>query len=138
MTYSYPIQLNIQYSNNTEYRRSLRNVFSMNKVNFPDITLLELDDETMDEMMYDDTSANSAMDYIYNHTKENPDFIVLYEKAASFMFSTDFDIGLTILLGYDYLDLFHLLLQSFFSNDNNYQLSTTIEYIQLYNKLHQK
>ena len=96
MTYSYPVHLNIQYSNNNEYRDCIRQVFQMNARNFPDTSMLELDDETQDEMMYDDKSANDMMDFIYERTKLKDEFIDLYSKAASFMFSIDTNIGLTI------------------------------------------
>lgn len=138
MTYSYPIHLHIQYSNNNEYRKCIRQVFQMNAHNFPDTTMLELDDETEDEMMYDDKSANEMMDFIYEHTKVKEEFMVLYSKAASFMFSIDINIGLTILFGYDYLDLFHSLLQVFFANPSESTITQSSEYTRLYNKLYSK
>jgi hypothetical protein len=138
MTYSYPINLNIQYSNNNEYRKCVRQVFQMNARNFPDTTTLELDDETEDEMMYDDKSASDMMDFIYEHTKVKEELCVLYSKAASFMFSIDTNIGLTILFGYDYLDIFHSLLQVFFSNPSESTITQSSEYTRLYNKLYSK
>lgn len=138
MTYSYPINLNIQYSNNNEYRQCIRQLFHMRSDNFPDTSMLELDDETLDEMMYDDKSANDMMDFVYEHTKSKDEFNVLYNKAASFMFSIDNNIGLTILFGYDYLDLFHSLLKIFFSNPHESTITKSSEYTRLYNKLHSK
>lgn len=138
MTYSYPVHLNIQYSNNNEYRDCIRQVFQMNARNFPDTSMLELDDETQDEMMYDDKSANDMMDFIYERTKLKDEFIDLYSKAASFMFSIDTNIGLTILFGYDYLDLFHSLLQVFFSNPPESTIVQSSEYTRLYDKLYSK
>lgn len=138
MTYSYPVHLNIQYSNNNEYRDCIRQVFQMNARNFPDTSMLELDDETQDEMMYDDKSANDMMDFIYERTKLKDEFIDLYSKAASFMFSIDTNIGLTILFGYDYLDLFHSLLQVFFSNPSESTIVQSSEYTRLYDKLYSK
>lgn len=138
MTYSYPTHLNIQYSNNNEYRKCVRQVFKMNKLNFPDTTILELDDETLDEMMYDEKSANDMMDFIFEYTKLKDEFIVLYRQAASFMFSDDINIGLTILFGYDYLDLFHTLLKLVFSNPTESTITQSPEYTRLYNKLYSK
>jgi hypothetical protein len=138
MTYSYPVHLNIQYSNNNQYRDCIRQVFQMNARNFPDTSMLELDDETLDEMMYDDKSANDMMDFIFEHTKLKDEFVVLYRQAASFMFSDDINIGLTILFGYDYLDLFHSLLQLFFSNPSESTITQSSEYTRLYNKLYSK
>ena len=136
MTYSYPADLNIRYSTDLEYRKCLRDVFQMNPLNFQDVSQMDLDDITTDEMMYDETAANDTMEYVSTHTIQRSDFISLYEKTASFMFSTDHNIGLTILFGYDYLDLFHPLLTLFFSNTNIDSISSTREYKQLYDKLH--
>lgn len=136
MAYSYPIDLTIEYSNNTEYRQCLRNLFKMNSNNYPDTTNMDLDDETMDEMSYDYESATVTMDYILEITKSIPEMMNLYEKTASFMFSTDLNIGLTIMLGYDYLDLFHKLLQKVVAGISNDELLQTDIYKQLYAKIY--
>ena len=138
MTYSYPIQLNVQYSTNQEYRKCLRNVFQMDSTQFPNIDTMDLDDVTADEIMYDEKAASRTMEHVFKNTFQHKDFIVLYEKAASFMFSIDQNIGLTILFGYDYLDLFHPLLSVFFSNTETGAgtLSSMSEYKLLYDKLH--
>ena len=136
MTYSYPMQLNIQYSTDQEYRKCLRDVFQMDSTQFPDVKDMDLDDITADEMMYDEKAASRTMEHVFENTFQHKDFILLYEKAASFMFSIDTNIGLTILFGYDYLDLFHPLLSGFFSNMDNKTLSSMSEYKLLYDKLH--
>lgn len=136
MEYSYPIQLTIEYSNNTEYRHCLRKLFKMNPVNYPDISEMNLDEVTKDEQMYDLDAANVTMDYIFNITKSIPEIVNLYEKSASFMFSTDPNIGLTIMLGYDYLDLFHKLLIKIVSGISNEELIQTDVYKQLYAKIY--
>ena len=136
MTYSYPMQLNIQYSTDEEYRKCLRDVFQMDSTQFPDVKDMDLDQVTADEMMYDEKAASRTMEHVFENTFQHKDFILLYEKAASFMFSIDTNIGLTILFGYDYLDLFHPLLSGFFSNMDNKTLSSMSEYKLLYDKLH--
>jgi len=136
MTYSYPTQLNIQYSTDEEYRKCLRDVFQMDSTQFPDVKDMDLDQVTADEMMYDEKAASRTMEHVFENTFQHKDFILLYEKAASFMFSIDTNIGLTILFGYDYLDLFHPLLSGFFSNMDNKTLSSMSEYKLLYDKLH--
>ena len=88
MEYSYPIQLTIEYSNDTEYRHCLRKLFKMNPTNYPDISEMNLDEITKDEQSYDLDAANITMDYIFEITKTIPEVINLYEKTASFMFST--------------------------------------------------
>ena len=137
MKYSYPLHLYIKYSNDNEYRQCIRQVFQMNACLFPDTSNLDLDDVTQDEMMYDTQSAD-MMDFVYEHTNTKNEFINLYTQAASFMFSTDINIGLAILFGYDYLDLFHPVLKLLFSNPSDTNLTQSIEYIQLYDKLHTK
>jgi len=138
MKYSYPLHLDIKYSNDKEYRQCIRQVFLMDAHLFPDTSNLDLDDVTQDEMMYDSQSANKMMDFVYKHTNAKNEFINLYTQAASFMFSTDMNIGLTILFGYDYLDLFHPVLRLFFDNPSDTNLTQSIEYIQLYDKLYKK
>ena len=66
-----------------------------------------LDDETADELSYDEEAAGKFMDYIYENTKDHPLFQVAYDTAAGFMFSMDRNIGLTILFSYDYLREFY-------------------------------
>jgi len=138
MKYSYPLDLDIKYSNDKEYRQCIRQVFQMDSQLFPDTSTLELDDVTQDEMMYDSQSANKMMDFVYQHTNTKNEFIDLYTQAASFMFSTDMNIGLTILFGYDYLDLFHPVLKLFFSNLSESVIAQSTEYLRLHDKLHKK
>jgi hypothetical protein len=54
------------------------------------------------------------------------------------MFSTDPNIGLTILFGYDYLDLFHSLLNTIFTNQNITDISQIAEYKKLHAKVFNK
>jgi len=136
MPYSYPVDLTIEYTNNTEYRECLRNLFKMNSENYPETENMDLDEETMDEMNYDYQSATVTMDFILGTTKSIPEIMELYEKTASFMFSTDPNIGLTIMLGYDYLDLFHKLLQKIVSGTPTKELVQTDIYNQLHTKIY--
>ncbi|MDC1151834.1 hypothetical protein OAS95_04625 [Pelagibacteraceae bacterium] len=136
MEYSYPIQLTIEYSNDTEYRHCLRKLFKMNPTNYPDISEMNLDEITKDEQSYDLDAANITMDYILEITNTIPEVINLYEKTASFMFSTDPNIGLTIMLGYDYLDLFHQLIIKIVSGISTEELLQTDVYKQLYAKIY--
>ena len=136
MEYSYPIQLTIEYSNDTEYRHCLRKLFKMNPTNYPDISEMNLDEITKDEQSYDLDAANITMDYILKITNTIPEVINLYEKTASFMFSTDPNIGLTIMLGYDYLDLFHQLIIKIVSGISTEELLQTDVYKQLYAKIY--
>jgi hypothetical protein len=136
MEYSYPVQLTIKYSNDTEYRHCLRKLFKMNPINYPDISEMDLDEVTKDEVRYDLDAANVILEYIFEVTKSIPEFMKLYEKTASFMFSTDPNIGLTIMLGYDYLDLFHLVIIKIVSGISTEELVQTDAYKQLYAKIY--
>tara|TARA_B100000900_G_C20511094_1_gene688023 strand:+ start:432 stop:773 length:342 start_codon:yes stop_codon:yes gene_type:complete len=78
----------------------------------------EFDEETRDEIEYDDESAKKMMDYILENTKDMIIFKTLYEKAASKMLSIDIDIGMTILFSYDYLPLFHKCLCKHFTDNS--------------------
>lgn len=101
----------VHYSNTAEYRACLRKLFQMNKENI-DITLaeyknIELDEETLDELAYDEKSATKVLDYVYDCTKDDPLFQNVYQLAAALMFSQDMNIGLSVLFSYDYLHYFH-------------------------------
>jgi hypothetical protein len=78
-----------------------------------------LDSETRDEMCYDAVAAMKVMDYVYDCTKDTPEFMVLYTKAAAKMFSEDPNLGIAVLFSYDYLQLFHACLVEFFSDQFN-------------------
>ena len=114
------------YTNNTEYRQCLRQVFQMNSKNYPETIeqIPDLDDETRDEMSYDETAASATMDYILATTKDNPLFQTLYDLAAGRMFSTDRDIGLTVLLSYDLLKLFYPCFIDFVQNRSSFNESS--------------
>jgi hypothetical protein len=99
----------VQYKNNQEYRKCIRDFFQMKE----SISALDIDDETKDEQNYDDTSSTKMLNHVYSITKENTHFQELYSYAAATMFSTDPEIGLAVLFSYDYFVLFHPLLCSF-------------------------
>ena len=104
----------LPYTSNREYRQCLRRVLNMDADNYKDsIQDLEnalhddFDEETRDEMEYDDASASKVMDAIFAATQNHPLFQELYELAAARMMSTDRNIGLAVLFSYDFLALFH-------------------------------
>jgi hypothetical protein len=74
----------------------------------------DIDPVSRDEMEYDEGAANKAMDYIFKMTKTNPIFNELYLLAAARMFSTDPEIGLSVLFSYDYLEIFHYCLVCYY------------------------
>jgi len=92
------------YSNNSEYREALRVYFNM------DVSALEeeyaylrdSDPESYDELIYDERAVKTKMDDILDKTKSIDLFKRLYLLAAARFFSEDIDIGLSVLLSYDY------------------------------------
>jgi hypothetical protein len=125
--FSYPTDLIISYANDTEYRKCIRQVFQMNSASYPDIVHSDIDPVSRDELEYDNNAANFAMDYVFDKTRRIPLFIAIYEQAASFMFSTDINIGMAVLFSYDYLLLFHNCLREFFASLSRTDTPFTIE-----------
>lgn len=123
------------FSNNTEYRALLRSFFNMNIESIGSKLKKECyDDETLDELLFDQDAVNKGMSDILVKTSGNPLFDELYSLAAAKMFSTERETGLCILLSYDFFNDFHVLLQMF-SNDPS-DLSDTSEcYLLLLNRL---
>jgi hypothetical protein len=129
--------MRISYSDTTQYRNILRMLFSMNKNNYPAVSLdNDIDIESKDELEYDEAAANEHMDLIYNHTKHHSLFHKIYIKGASFMLSDDVNIGVAIMFSYDYLDLFIPCYVDFCKDPEKFN-ETNSSYKVLYNKLYQ-
>ena len=107
----------IEYRNNTEYRNILRTVFNM-KVNPSNIAIQyeTIDDETLDELSYDQDKIMEEMKIIYEITENNILFQELYDISAAKMVSLDRTIGICILFSYDYFYLFHACLCVFLNS----------------------
>ena len=102
----------VQYSNNTEYRQVLRRLFQMQSTNHEtNVEEAIIDDETKDELDYDDTASSEFLNNVYEKTKHKKEFQKLFDLAAACMFSTDREIGLAVLFSYDYLALFYQVLE---------------------------
>lgn len=131
----YNINISVSYNNNTSYRECLRNVCSMDisNLNIPFDQMEDLDDETKDELLFDQNAMNRTMDYVYELTKENTCFKEFYLLGAGQMFSQDEQIGLAVLFSYDYFALFHVCLIEFL-NKHEFQ-ENSINYINLKNKI---
>jgi|LauGreDrversion4_2_1035121.scaffolds.fasta_scaffold07027_4 hypothetical protein len=120
-TQTFPIPLQIpSYSNTQEYRQCLRSFFQMDSAEYREILQKyqdelqdDFDDETCDEMSYDEGAAKRAMDSMYLITHKHPLFQELFDHAAARMFSTDREIGLAVLCSYDYLSRFHACIVQF-------------------------
>lgn len=132
----YNINISVCYDNNTSYRECLRKVCYMDisNLNIPFDQMEDLDDETKDELLFDEGAMNQTMDYVYDKTKQNECFKEFYVLGAAKMFSQDEQIGLAVLFSYDYFALFHACLVEFLENHQFQEKS--INYINLKNKIY--
>ena len=108
----------IKYSNDFEYRASLRKLFCMVLPKEDEGT--ELDDITADEQNYDGDAVCKSLDFIYEKTEYNPLFQQLYDLGAAKMLSLDRTIGLSVLFSYDYMSYFHHCLCVFFETPEQF------------------
>jgi len=107
----------------------------MSSTNYPDLNAYQdMDDVTRDEMEYDEEAARDTLTFLYDKTINNEIFKELYRLAALKMFSLELDIGLSILLSYDYLEIFHYCLVSFFENEAGFD-STNKGVVELMKRL---
>jgi hypothetical protein len=110
----------VDYTTNREYRACFRSVFNMDENALEDNLKQQhyeyetYEDETKDELIFDETLVNEVMGEILENTGELEPFRELYKKAAALVFSQVADIGLAILLSYDYFHDFHALLGEFY------------------------
>lgn len=104
------------YSNDTEYRQFFRKVTGMRDqvyhhepghVNLNEQIPDYMDDVTLDEYMYDEEAVTRTLSRIFADTKDDARFQELYDLAAAKMISMDREIGLTVLMTYDYLSMFY-------------------------------
>jgi hypothetical protein len=121
----YPINYNIEYNDDKGYRRSLRELFTMDSSKYSEkIQVLnsieKLDEVTEDEISYDEDASSKMMNYIFDKTKKHKAFQKLYVAAALRMFSVDKSIGLAVLFSYDYLKIFHLCLVDYFNDTEKF------------------
>lgn len=117
---NYNTNFTVDYNNDNQYRKCLRIVFNMDLTTSSNyIKYLEkmndetFDEETEDEMLFDNDSVVKGLSFIYDKTKDNCNFRELYELAAAKMISQDLNIGMTICFSYDYFFLFHKYLVIF-------------------------
>jgi hypothetical protein len=122
------------YSDNTSYRSTLRQLFFMDVSMCSAMDNESMDEESRDELMYDDASVVKVMGNIYQLTRDNELFQKLYDLAAEKMISTNREIGQAVLFSYDYLPLFHKCLASFLRNPDGFNDSNEF-YVALLKKI---
>jgi len=111
------------YSNDNEYRNFLRSIMAMDPSKmyetediYVDRTDPNVSEETIDEYTLDMDAMKTYLDTLYQNTKDRAEFKTLYAHAAALMFSTNPEIGLAVLMSYDYLAWFFLCYQNFMRN----------------------
>jgi hypothetical protein len=77
-------------------------------------------EETIDEYNYDADAIKIYLDKVYSTTKFRPEFQHLYTVSAALMFSENPEIGLAVLMSYDYLAWFHLTYTAFMKTPDEY------------------
>jgi hypothetical protein len=82
------------------------------------------DEETTDEMLYDENAMSKALDAIYDKTKDHTLFKNIYQIAAAKMISMDNEIGLAVCFSYDFFKYFYECFESYKKNPNEFTESS--------------
>lgn len=117
----YNFDVNVQYTNDAEYRQILGQLMGF-----------AVDEDEEDS--YDNNRVATVLDQLWFWTKDHPLFYHVYDKAASFMLSENPEIGLSVLLSYDNLPLFHNMLVAYWKLGERFGSSHSA-YIELHEKL---
>jgi len=126
------------YSNNKEYRQAIRQFFHMNiDVIEAEIKQYDYDEETQDELLFDEDAMNLGMTNILEKTAGNRLFDELYSLAAAQMISMDKETGLCVLLSYDYFSDFYNVWTAYLENPNSLS-ETNAFYILLKNRFEKR
>ena len=115
----------MNYTNNTQYRQCIRTYFNMDPDRCSQNTQQDWDEETIDEMHYDESAMSKALDSIYAKTKDHPLFKNIYQSAAAKMISMDNEIGLAVCISYDFFKCFHACLQLFEQDPSGFTESSS-------------
>lgn len=109
------------YSNNKEYRQAIRRIFNMNvQAVEAEIKQYNYDEETEDELLFDEAAMSTGMTNILEKTTGNKLFDELYSLAAARIISMDEETGLCILLSYDYLSDFYNVWNAYLENPTTF------------------
>ena len=114
------------YSSNKQYREAIRQFFHMNVENIEsEIKQYHYDEETRDELLFDETAMSAGMTNILEKTSGNRLFDELYSLAAAQMISLDKETGLCILLSYDYFYDFSHVWNAYLENPDDFSEKNT-------------
>lgn len=121
-----------EYSNTTEYRNIFRKI-THQSIDPPE-NPFDLDEETLDELHYDESTVSKFLDTVFANTNTNPSFQTLYDLAASKMISMDREIGLAVLFSYDYFGAFYPCYCEYLQNPTTFSETNPL-YVKIYQKL---
>ena len=106
----------IHYANNAEYRAIFRQITNQPPLESVPRAAEDDDDETYDENAYEEACVSEFLITVFTNTRDNPLFHRLYIAAAAKMISQTPDIGMAILMSYDYLWAFYPCYCSYIEN----------------------
>jgi hypothetical protein len=95
-------------------------------------------EETIDEFNYDVEATAKYLDRVYKETKSNKEYQRLYTAAAALMFSENLEIGLAVLMSYDYLAHFHSSYSLFMKNKTEWSSESDEFYQRLIERIETK
>lgn len=133
------------YDSDQEYRAFLRQIMQMDATKFYETEDIKCDPtdpkvspETIDEYNYDGEAVAKYLDRVYELTKSRPEFQRLYVAAAALMFSEDKEIGLAVLLSYDYLAGFYSIYSAYLKTPDSWNAQEDKVYQKLIDRIETK
>jgi hypothetical protein len=130
------------YTNDQEYREMVRQVCSMKQHQIVTLDQIQIDEVTHDEWDYDNDAMSQWLNTVYDLTGNDTLFQELYRIAAGTMLSEDLQIGLAIMISYDYFQDFYHCLQLFSKKSSILRTlrseQSGVEYQERVQKLQQK
>lgn len=133
------------YSSDKEYRAFLRQIIQMDPAKFYETEEIKCDPtdpkvfpETIDEYNYDSAAVAIYLDRLYAKTKDIIEYQELYKLAAALMFSENPEIGLAVLMSYDYLAWFYCSYSTFLKDEQHWSKETDEFYKKLVERIDTK
>jgi hypothetical protein len=130
------------YDSDQTYRAFLRQIMQMDPTKFYETEEIKCDptdpkvsEETIDEYNYDGAAVAKYLDGVYQSTQSRPEFQRLYTAAAALMFSEKPDIGLAVLMSYDYLAHFYHIYSAYLQAPDSWSVETDEFYQKLVNRI---
>jgi len=133
------------YNSDQTYRAFLRTIIKMDPSKFYETEEIKCDptdpkvsEETIDEYNYDMDAVKIYLDDLYEKTQSRPEFQRLYVAAAALMFSDKPDIGLAVLMSYDYLAWFHSVYTNYLQSTDSWNAEEDEFYKKLIDRIETK